>query len=524
MNAILIAIARLSEFPILSERYPACLLPLVDRPFIQHVVEYLVNQGVTAFDVVLDEKPEAFERLLGDGRRWGAHIDYHLVKRGAGPYRLLHYKRWDPDGPLLLAHADRLPQFGLAASRPAGDRSVLLCAPGAPASPDGWSGWAWLAARHAAGPVPDNTAADLFARLAALPADQVGTHPVASTLGARSGAELLASQRRVLAGEHPGLMTSAKTVEAHLWIARNVSLHPTARLSPPVYIGENCRIGRAVTLGPNVVVGHDCILDEKSTLTDTAVFAGSFVGPDLELSGLLVDRNCIAHVGHATEIAITDNFILDSLSGRPIYRFGARAVSQAVAVALLLVLSPLWLAIAALVKVARRGPLVSRRTVVRLPAHPGSGRRPRFDLLSFLPPAPDASVDEPPRLPASPRPGWRDLLLRCLPALFNVARGELRFVGVAPRSDAEVDALPPDWRAIYLQSKAGIVTEAMVNFGPAPTEDDLYSAETIYSVSADWKYDLAILGRYFGQLFGLRAKPESENQGPSPDRHDDRHL
>ena len=71
MRAIVIATGEAPDMTGLSERYPAPMLPLVDRPFIQHVVEILVDQGVTVFDFVLSHQPEKIEEVLGDGTRWG---------------------------------------------------------------------------------------------------------------------------------------------------------------------------------------------------------------------------------------------------------------------------------------------------------------------------------------------------------------------------------------------------------------------------------------------------------------------
>ena len=103
--------------------------------------------------------------------------------------------------------------------------------------------------------------------------------------------------------------------------------------------------------------------------------------------------------------------------------------------------------------------------------------------------------------------GWRHFFFAFLPALINIARGELRFAGVPPRSVEEIQGLPRDWRALYLKSKPGIVTETMVKFGTGATQDEMYSAEAVYSVSAGLKHDLGLLARYFGQILGLLPLP-----------------
>ena len=54
---------------------PGALLNLVDRPFLQHVVEYLVGAGLVDIDFVVDQPRVAeFEQMLGDGTRWGSRF------------------------------------------------------------------------------------------------------------------------------------------------------------------------------------------------------------------------------------------------------------------------------------------------------------------------------------------------------------------------------------------------------------------------------------------------------------------
>ena len=105
-----------------------------------------------------------------------------------------------------------------------------------------------------------------------------------------------------------------------------------------------------------------------------------------------------------------------------------------------------------------------------------------FPLLSFAPPAQPGKPDP------FPACGCRNLLLRFLPALVNIAKGELCFVGVPPRSLEEIKDLPHDWQALYLHSKPGAVTEAAVRNAPDAGEEEQYAAEAFYTASAGWGY------------------------------------
>src|SRR5260370_28072405 len=181
-------------------------------------------------------------------------------------------------------------------------------------------------------------------------------------------------------------MLSGREAGEGIWIARNVSLHPTARLTAPVYIGENCRINAGVQLGPRAVISSDCLVDQTSTISDTVIFAGSYAGQALELSHSIVDRNRLVSVKEATEIVVADNFILGSFVERDLLQLAKRARSRILAGLLLGLTAPLlpltWL----WCLVTRKGPVVHRRSAGRLPA-PDPPHPDTYDLITFLPPA-----------------------------------------------------------------------------------------------------------------------------------------
>jgi lipopolysaccharide/colanic/teichoic acid biosynthesis glycosyltransferase len=604
MRAVILAMGDAPGIAPMNERYPGPLVPLVDRPFIQHLVEYLAAQGITRFDFVLSHLPEKVEHHLGDGRRWGSTFTFHLVRDPTRPYRILKVLDFGKEGPepLLLGHADRLPAIPVAAARTAAETKTPLlfaCTAGdVPGGPN-WTGWAIISPAHlnavpndadenafwthviqAAGGEPawfevpgvlDLTRFDriLEAHRAALdvrlrlrtvsgsPEDVGRTFPLPAegvvriAPEPRSGVRLAdpraaavpcelhvkeakvtvlpaggepvplvngkpAAEKGLMPGDvlrvgdtelrlelsqrFPGLFFGGREVETGVWLSRNVALHPTVQIYPPVYVGENCTIGPGVRLGPNTVVGNDCMLDGHSIVTNAVVFPGSYVGEGVEVAESLVDKNrlIIAHIGE--EVVIKENFILGSMSESHVRPLLARTVARLVALLLLVPGLPVLLATAAALKLTRPGPVLHRRRAVRLPA-PDRGRPwHEYQLWSFLPP-PVQAVEMPVAyfLPCS----LRGLLLGFLPGLVSVVRGDLNLVGVPPRPREAVEALGPDWKALYLRTKAGLVTEAANRYPAAPDEDEAYAADAFYAVTSGWGYDVRLLGRYLGRaLFG----------------------
>ncbi|MCW5967416.1 MAG: NDP-sugar synthase [Blastocatellales bacterium] len=494
MRAIVIATDSRHQSSLLSDRLPGVLVPLVDRPFLQHVVEYLIDRGVAEIDFVLSHLPQRIEQALGDGTRWGSRFRYHLARDAAKPYKILKSLSRDSD-PVLLVHADRLPQIDPKAHRPENQEQcpVIFNLDG---SGKKWTGWAWLSHQQIAA-LPDDAEFEQIGNYLEALALESGTLVDAEALlDFETPEQMIESQGRVLQKQFDGLMVTGQEAEPGAWLSRNVSLHPTARLVAPVFIGENCRIGQGVQLGPNAVIGADCILEKHSVVSNSMILPGSYVGEGIELDEAIVDRNRLINVRVGIAVSVADNFILGSLSDEHIGNWANGLISKVLGLFLLVIAAPLILITAIWLKLARRGTLLHYTDAIKLPAQNEEHEWRTYRLLSFAP-----RTSETPNIGASPASGWRDVFLFLLPGLINVARGDLRMVGVAPRSRDEVLALSSDWRALYLSAKGGLITEACVLYGANPSEDELYSSEAVYAVNASMMHDLRLIGGYIRRLF-----------------------
>jgi NDP-sugar pyrophosphorylase family protein/lipopolysaccharide/colanic/teichoic acid biosynthesis glycosyltransferase len=492
MRAIVIATGHQTECAAFGDALPNILLPLVDRPFIQQVVEYLIDLGVTDFDFILSQAPEAIEALFGAGERWGSQFNFHLVKDAGNPYQLLKLICGNSSERIMLVHADRLAAIS-AAQLDAAPGPAVFCFAETEGSQT-WTGWAAIDPDQLATFPPEHTRdrERLGAYLMELARTNGRLIAVSPPLSVANPERLLAAQDKVLRHEFTGLLLTGRESDPGVWLCRNVSLHPTARVVAPIFIGPNCRIGAGVRLGPNATIGSDSVLDKNSTVENSLVMPGSYVGEALELTGAIVNRNRLFNVQVGVAVSVADNFILGSLGDKHIGRFAASLLSRGAAVVLLVLTWPILLLTAALLKLFRRGPVVNRVTAVRLPAAVSDDEWPTFRLWSFR-----TLADQTAHARAA---GWRDLLFTFLPGLLNVARGELHFVGVSPRTPDEVRQLPHDWLALYRRSKAGLITEAYVHQGASPSVDELFTAEAFYSVSSGLRHDLRLICMYLGRV------------------------
>ena len=490
MRAVIIATGHASPKAQFSPRHTPPLLPLLDRPFLQHVIEYIAGMGILSFDIILSNEPEKYEAMLGDGRRWGCNFTIRLARDAARPYAMLKAAlAQQVDGCLLLADARMLPAIDPDMLQSAG--TTLICAPGQGA----WTGWAIAGAQDLAS--VDADAGDLERHL-----ENCGAFRVSATglLSVCSYGDLIQSQQTVLAGVFAGLLHGGQKAAEGVWLSRNVSLNPTARIIPPVYIGANCRIGAGVSLGPNAVIGSGCILDSHCTIADSIVLPGSYVGEMLELKDCIVDRNLLVNTRVGAAVSVSDDFILGSVCNGNFGSFLARAVSRIAGVLLLALLWPVLCVTMLWLKLFRKGPVCFSRDAVMLPAGEDPLQWKTFRFLNF-----DEQSYAQGRLPR-----LRHFFLHFLPELLQVACGAMCIVGVVPRCPESLRRLPRDWQGLYCAAKPGIITEAMVVYGPEPTLDELYSAEAFYAVSSGLRHDGKLFCAYFAGLFKCYQTQDSE--------------
>jgi mannose-1-phosphate guanylyltransferase/phosphomannomutase len=344
MRAIVFATGDAPNIDALTPGTPAPLLTLVDRPFIQHVVEALAAQGVTEMDVVLTAGADRFEALLNDGSAWGVTLRTHRVKDGHRPYGVLETLRFGAGETVVIAHADRLPELkagqiaGLAAAD--GATAVFLAAVDAreAGSIIQWTGWAV---------VPADSLAAISAFMDERQAGEALLKAAAevqvcmpSVLNVRSCGGLLLAQKAVLTGRFAGLLCGGSEVAPGVTAGHGALIDPSAIISGPCYIGANSRIGAGATLGPNSVVGANCMVDARSSLHHTLVMPGTYVGENLDLDGCIADRDCLVSARIGAVIPIKDPFLVSPLMNfaRPVRPAGwiAQAVAAASAVFTLL--------------------------------------------------------------------------------------------------------------------------------------------------------------------------------------------
>lgn len=293
------------------------LPPLVDRPFLQHVVEAIVDAGARELKIILTGDPALVAETFGNGSRWGVALSYHCVGRDEGPWEAISaIQMTGCDNSVLVARADTLPRLGSDLAECTAPRLYSWNDHGI----NRWTGWAILrlqdiqrarAGISVTGTFDRHCLDSGFRARTADPAIEEVPRPLLT----RSYDELIESHLRVLENQRPDLLLTGTEIAPGIRIWRNATIHRTARLFPPVFIGQNARIGEHCRIGPGASIGRECFIESRTAIENSVVCPGTYVGEGLELREVYVDRGRLVNTRFVAEVQNVDELLLGSVHG-----------------------------------------------------------------------------------------------------------------------------------------------------------------------------------------------------------------
>jgi len=92
----------------LTDETPKPLLPVGNKPILEHILESFVEAGFYRFFISVHYKAEMIKRYFGDGAKWGVEINYLEESEPLGTAGCLNLLPQKPDKPLILMNGDLL--------------------------------------------------------------------------------------------------------------------------------------------------------------------------------------------------------------------------------------------------------------------------------------------------------------------------------------------------------------------------------------------------------------------------------
>lgn len=479
MHAVVLCHNHAALPPALLEKRPLAMMPVGDKPLLQRLVETLVRSGVTAVTLVVAEGGFDVASHFGVGLRWGVPITIALERGFAGvgeslsrlvsglPEQVLVCTR------LLLTDRD----IGVALGAEAGKDGprVLVDDSGAPTD------LLLLGAKDIA-ILPSGLGS--ARALAGMPPVRLGNVASGHVLAVDDLPSYFEANTRWLRSD---TAPDGDTASAPR-LGRRCRVDRAASLSPPVAIGPNASIGAGCQIGPDTVIGDSVIVDDGAQVTRSVVWPGAYIGPDLTIHDAIVADNLIV-TRAGTVLAVPDPFLLGSGAPREIQDMLSGLLQKILAGLGLVLASPLLLA-AWLLSLFRPGVFVTNhRTGQLAPTDLRGGKTPRPVRYRTL------AIGAP--------------VVRHLPALWDVVRGELRLVGVEALEAKEAEALLGSWQDLRFSRPPGLLHPWHALGIADPTEEEKRVMENYYARTWSLKEDCGLLLRSVRGLFPAKDRRDS---------------
>jgi NDP-sugar pyrophosphorylase family protein len=303
----------------LTERRPKPLVPVVDRPMLEHIVLGARDAGITDILLIVAYMGEMIQEHFGDGSRLGVNISYCWQEgpAGTGAATLLA-EEFAAGEPIFVCWGDIIvgPETYANVTRvwreeePRAILSVNWV-------DDPWEGAAvyvrdGLVERIEEKP-PRGTAQtnynnagiflfgpEIFDILRELPYSPRGEKEMPDAvqrlmaMGAGIRAVEVAGYWSDVA--RPGSVLSLNETMIRHRSAEGVIVHPEARVAggavlvPPVYVGPGCELG-AATIGPNVALVEQAVVGDGAVMQEAMCFGRNRIGEGCVVRRTLIEED-----------------------------------------------------------------------------------------------------------------------------------------------------------------------------------------------------------------------------------------
>jgi NDP-sugar pyrophosphorylase family protein len=280
----------------------------------------------------------------------------------------------------------------------------------------------------------------------------------------------------------------SRQIATGIWVGRNHVIHPSVRLIPPVYIGDNCQIGRDAELGPDVVIGRNVVIDDEASIFQSTILDQTYVGQLVNIENRVVYKNVMIDVNTAERTEVADGFLLGEAQPALVDTGLQRLWDATIALFLLLLSLPLIVPISLLTFLTTGRLFESLTFLGTQPRTIGYGRSSHLDSFTLR----RFCTRRSGRLTTFGR--WLEKWdLHRLPELGGVFAGKISLVGVKPLLPEEASKITEAWQLQRHEYQAGFTGLWYVQNGRNSQLDETLIADTYYVATRTWREDLKIL-------------------------------
>ena len=270
--------------------HPVFLLPFANKPAIEYILDYCFLSGIRDVRIVSDEESEVLRAQYRNGEMLSMNISFGSVSSTRSVKRIIQQNMaFCRNCDLLFFSGLFLPEYDKHAPHELsiGPDEIRGCTYG-----KNEAAW-YLIGRN---------------RLDNLPSDwsEFRDDTVLNGTPVTDIRDYYRQNMRLAGSDIEKYNLPGFSEGKNSFVGRDVLIPGSARVRPPVILGNGIQFGRRVHAGPNIIIGDNCVIDNETTIRDTVVFGNTYIGRNLEISGKICCGNTIIDPESGTSISIAN--------------------------------------------------------------------------------------------------------------------------------------------------------------------------------------------------------------------------
>lgn len=342
MKAVIMAGGEGTRLRPLTSNQPKPMVPVINKPVMEHIVELLKKHGITDIVATLQFLAPLVKNYFGDGTDLDVHMSYSMeetplgtagsVKKVAGYLNetfvvisgdaltdvdlseaIDFHRSKGALATLVLKSVENPLQFGVVVTDKEGRIERFLEKPtwGQVFSDTVNTGIYILepeVLKYIPEDAPFDFSRDLFPKLLKAKKPLYGYVTEGYWWDIGSLDQYIRVHQDILKNKTKIELEGFK-VGRTIWIGEGAVIDPMADLRGPIVIGKHSKIEAGARIRPYTVIGNNTVVKSGAFVHRAVIWDNSYIGPNAQLRGCVVGRNCDIKSGARLEegVAVGDN-------------------------------------------------------------------------------------------------------------------------------------------------------------------------------------------------------------------------
>jgi mannose-1-phosphate guanylyltransferase len=340
MQAIILVGGEATRLRPLTCNTPKSMVPVLNTPFLEHVIKYLSGHGIKEIILAQGHLPKPMEDYFQDGSRFGISLTYSLESKPMGTGGAVKNAENLLKDTFLVLNGDVFTDLNITAMlkfhRERGSKVTISLTPVEDptafglieSSSDGritrflekpsWdqvttnliNAGAYLMDKEMLKRIPARTnfsfERQLFPQLLEDSEPMFAYNAPSYWIDIGTPPKYLQLHRDLLRGEVKGYsLVQGKVVK----IGQGCSIHPETQLLGPAIIGENCVINRGVKIVGPTIIGPGNIIGEDTVIEESLTWQNNRFGSRVNLKQCIIANDCFIDANTYAEKSVIGDHV-----------------------------------------------------------------------------------------------------------------------------------------------------------------------------------------------------------------------